>query len=132
VSIEFDRRAECVEKQFDEYVAIDDLHVKGKLTLGENLADLGGIELAYEALQAQKASGPPSPFSVAQQFFIGFAQAWCAKYRPEALRLIVATNPHSPAKLRVNGPLSNLPQFASAFSCSAGSPMVRAKRCKVW
>jgi endothelin-converting enzyme/putative endopeptidase len=73
-------------------------------------------------------------FTPAQQFFVGFAQAWCANYRPEALRLLVSTNPHSPPKYRVNGPLSNLPEFANAFQCKEGSPMATpaSKRCEVW
>jgi endothelin-converting enzyme/putative endopeptidase len=158
VSAEFDKRAACVEHQFDEYVPIDDMHIKGKLTLGENIADLGGLKLSFAALQRAQ-SGSPAPhggapaapdggapvqvaapmptaggFSPAQQFFVGFAQAWCANYRPEALRLLVSTNPHSPPKYRVDGPLSNLPEFASAFQCKEGSPMVppAAKRCEVW
>ena len=73
-------------------------------------------------------------FTPEQQFFLGFAQAWCTNYRPEALRLLVATNPHSPPKYRVIGPLSNLPEFAAAFQCKEGSPMVpaAAKRCEIW
>ncbi len=150
VGAEFDKRAECVEHQFDQYVPIDDLHIKGKLTLGENIADLGGLKLSFAALQraqsgapASAAGAPPTApasmpsvggFTPAQQFFVGFAQAWCANYRPEALRLLVATNPHSPPKYRVNGPLSNLPEFASAFQCKEGAPMVpaAAKRCEIW
>jgi len=154
VGAEFDKRAACVEHQFDEYVPIDDMHIKGKLTLGENIADLGGLKLSFAALQraalagaataGADASAPgagasaPMPsvggFTPAQQFFVGFAQAWCANYRPEALRLLVATNPHSPPKYRVMGPLSNLPEFAAAFQCKEGSPMVppAAKRCEIW
>jgi endothelin-converting enzyme/putative endopeptidase len=138
VGAEFDRRAACVEKQFDDYVAVDDQHIKGKLTLGENIADLGGVKLSYAAFQKQEKSHPATPplggFSPEQQFFLGFAQGWCANYRPEALRLLVATNPHSPPRFRVDGPLSNLPEFASAFQCKDGAPMVRAadKRCTIW
>ncbi|MGH7272521.1 MAG: M13 family metallopeptidase, partial [Polyangiaceae bacterium] len=140
VSAEFDKRASCVEHQYDGYVPIDDEHIKGKLTLGENIADLGGLKLSFAALErsehdrgaraAQKVNG----FTPEQQFFVGFAQAWCANYRPAALRLLVATNPHSPPEFRVNGPLSNLPEFAGAFQCKVGSPMVRppAQRCEVW
>jgi endothelin-converting enzyme/putative endopeptidase len=136
VSSEFDKRASCVEKQFDEYVPVDDLHIKGKLTLGENIADLGGLKLSAAAFARAEAAHPGTPtlggFTGAQQFFLGFAQAWCTNYRPEALRLLVATNPHSPPKYRVNGPLSNLASFASAFQCKEGSPMVRASRCEIW
>jgi putative endopeptidase len=138
VSAEFDKRAACVEHQFDAYVPIDDLHIKGKLTLGENIADLGGLKLSYAALGRAEKEHPTTPtagaFTPAQQFFVGFGQAWCANYRPEALRLLVATNPHSPPKYRVNGPLSNLPEFAAAFQCKPGSPMVptEANRCEIW
>jgi putative endopeptidase len=137
VSAEFDRRASCVEKQYDGYVAVDDLHIKGKLTLGENIADLGGVKLAFATFErAERDNGSPAAagFAPEQQFFLGFAQSWCANYRPEALRLLAATNPHSPPRYRVDGPLSNLSEFAAAFQCKEGSPMVRSKdkRCEVW
>ncbi len=143
VGAEFDKRAACVEHQFDAYVPIDDMHIKGKLTLGENIADLGGLKLSFASLlraEGGTSGAAPTPmatvggFTPAQQFFVGFAQAWCANYRPEALRLLVATNPHSPPKYRVNGPLSNLPEFAAAFGCKEGTPMVpaAAQRCEVW
>jgi endothelin-converting enzyme/putative endopeptidase len=138
VSAEFERRAACVEKQYDAYVPIDDLHLKGKLTLGENIADLGGIKLAAAAFANAESAHPATPplegFTPEQELYLGFAQGWCANYRPEALRLLVTTNPHSPPKWRVNGPLSNLPEFASAFGCKEGSAMVRPKdeRCEVW
>jgi putative endopeptidase len=138
VSAEFDRRATCVEKQFDDYVVVDDAHVKGKLTLGENIADLGGVKLAYATFERGETQNGAAPagggFTPEQQFFLGFAQSWCANYRPEALRLLVATNPHSPPRYRVDGPLSNLPEFGAAFQCGDPSPMVRSKekRCEVW
>jgi endothelin-converting enzyme/putative endopeptidase len=137
VSAEFDRRAACVEHQYDAYIAVDDVHLKGKLTLGENIADLGGVKLSYATFErAEKERPVPTlgGFTPEQQFFLGFAQSWCANYRPEALRLLASTNPHSPPKYRVLGPLSNLPEFAAAFSCKDGSPMVRPKdkRCEVW
>jgi len=138
VSTEFDKRAACVEHQYDDYVVVDDAHVKGKLTLGENIADLGGTKLSYAAFLRAEKEHPSTPplagFTPEQEFFLGFAQAWCANYRPEALRLLVATNPHSPPKYRVEGPLSNLPEFATAFQCKEGSRMARPKdkRCEVW
>src|SRR5580658_3772528 len=138
VAAEFDKRATCVEHQFDGYVAVDDSHVKGKLTLGENIADLGGVKLALSTFVRFESSSPTNVnaggFTREQQFFLGFAQSWCANYRPEALRLLVATNPHSPPKFRVNGPLSNLSEFASAFQCKEGAPMVRGARdrCEIW
>jgi putative endopeptidase len=134
VNSEFNTRAACVEKQFNDYVAIDDLHIKGKLTLGENIADLGGMRLAYAALKKELAGKPreAGPYSPEQQFFLGFAQAWCTNMRDDTLRLLVKTDPHSPPRFRVNGPVSNMQEFADAFQCKAGSPMVRANRCEVW
>jgi len=138
VGVEFDRRTSCVEKQYDEYVATGDSHINGKLTLGENIADLGGLKLALATFlrdDPQHATATfVGGFSRQQEFFMSFAQSWCANYRPEALRLLVATNPHSPPRFRVIGPLSNLPEFAAAFDCKAGLAMVRPaeNRCEVW
>ena len=137
VNTEFERRAECVKKQFDGYTVLDGIHVNGKLTLGENIADLGGLKLAFYAMKTRLAQTKVPPvasdgFSPDQQFFLGFAQSWCGKIRDEALRHQVATNPHSPAHLRVNGPLSNLPEFAQAFECKPNAKMMRADRCEVW
>jgi endothelin-converting enzyme/putative endopeptidase len=138
VSAEFDRRASCVEKQFDDYVAVGDTHVKGKLTLGENIADLGGLKLSFAAFQRAEKARPATPplegFTPEQQFFLGFAQVWCTNIRPEAAQMRAAVDPHSPAHWRVDGPLSNLPEFSSAFQCKEGQAMVRPqdKRCAVW
>lgn len=137
VGVEFEQRAACVEKQFDGYTPIDGLHINGKLTLGENIADLGGLKLAYAAL-AKRLATQPEPktggFTPAQQFFIGYAQAWCGNMRPEMQRMRLMTDPHSPARYRVIGPLSNLPEFAAAFECKPGQAMVRpaAERCEIW
>ncbi len=131
----FTERAACVERQAGQYVAIDDLHLNGKLTLGENLADLGGLTLAYRAYVANKKSTREiGGYTPEQQFFLAFAQAWCAKARPEFQRLMVTVNPHSAEKFRVNGPLSNLREFRQAFGCKAGDAMVRpeAERCEIW
>jgi endothelin-converting enzyme/putative endopeptidase len=136
VGQEFERRAQCVVKQYDAYPVIDDVHLNGKLTLGENLADLGGVALAYAAYQASRVGQPPEApvggFSAEQQLFLAHAQAWCSQIRPENARLRAAIDPHSSSRWRVNGPLSNLPEFARAFQCKAGDPMVRAERCVVW
>jgi endothelin-converting enzyme/putative endopeptidase len=138
VSAEFDRRAACVEKQFDDYVAVDEVHVKGKLTLGENIADLGGLKLAFASLMRAEKDHPATPplggFTPEQQFFLGFAQGWCTNIRPEAARMLASVDPHSPARWRVDGPLSNLPEFASAFQCKEGDKMVRGqdKHCAIW
>ena len=130
VSQAFDQRAACVADQFDGYVAVDDLHVNGKLTLGENLADLGGAKLALAVLHERE----PVSVEADRQFFFGVSQIWCGSMRPEMARVRVRTDPHSPAKYRVNGPLSNMPEFAKAFSCQPGDTMVRPeeKRCAVW
>jgi endothelin-converting enzyme/putative endopeptidase len=132
---EFDARAKCVEAQYDAYEAVPDGRVNGRLTLGENIADIGGMKLAYKAFRAQAHDEATiGGFTPDQQFFIGFAQAWCANVREEALRLMLATNPHAPPRFRVIGAVANSPAFAEAFSCEAGSPMVRAEadRCEVW
>ena len=97
------------------------------------IADLGGLKLSFAALQSSESKGTTSHgFSPEQQFFYGYAQAWCTNVRPEFLRTLVQTNPHSPPRFRVNGPLSNLPEFARAFSCEPTSKMVRKNRCEVW
>jgi putative endopeptidase len=131
----FEARTQCVDDQYSQYIAVDDIHLNGKLTLGENVADLGGEILAYiawkDADKDQKLE-PVDGFTPEQRFFIGFAQWDCANERPEQLREWVVTNPHSPAKSRINGVVVNMPDFAGAFSCKAGQPMVSSKVCKVW
>jgi putative endopeptidase len=108
---------------------LDSLHVNGKLTLGENLADLGGLSIAYAALEKALAQkGRPANidgFTPEQRFFLAWAQISRGNMTPEATRLRINTDPHSPGEWRTNGPLSNLPQFAAAFGCKAGDPMVR-------
>jgi putative endopeptidase len=138
VAAEFDRRAACVERQYDGYVVVDDVKVNGKLTVGENIADVGGLKLAFAAYRASRVGKDPEPpvagFSPEQAFFLGFAQSWCTAVRPESARLRAVTDPHSPAKWRVNGPLSNLVEFREAFACGASDAMVRggAEQCGVW
>jgi putative endopeptidase len=125
----FKRGTGLVASQFDSYTVLDNVHVNGKLTLGENLADLGGLSISYAALEkalAQKGRpGNIDGFTPEQRFFLAWAQIWRANTTPEALRLRINTDPHSPGEWRTNGPLSNLPQFAAAFGCKAGDPMVR-------
>jgi putative endopeptidase len=133
----FNERAQVVRRQFDGYVAIDSLHVNGQLTLGENIADLGGLTIAYGAYtRSLGGKEPPTIDGLTgpQRFFLGWAQVWRNKQRPEYTRLLVQTDPHAPADLRVNGPLSNLPEFAKAFGCKAGDPMVRpdSLRAVIW
>jgi putative endopeptidase len=133
----YDARTKLVEQQFDGYVAIDSMHVNGKLTLGENLADLGGLSIAYGALEKALAGKPHTAidgFTPEQRFFLSYAQIWRANIRPEALKLSINTNPHAPNNFRCNGPLSNMPEFAQAFGLKDGDPMVRpaALRAKIW
>jgi putative endopeptidase len=133
----FESRTQCVDDQYSKYIAVDDMHINGKLTLGENVADLGGEILAYIAWKdATKDKGlqPVDGFTPDQRFFIGYAQWDCANDRPEQLRLLTNTDPHSPAEFRINGVVVNMPEFAHAFSCKAGQPMVNDpdKTCRVW
>jgi endothelin-converting enzyme/putative endopeptidase len=133
----FAERTQCVDDQYSQYVAVDDIHLNGKLTLGENVADLGGEILAYIAWKdanKDKNLEPIDGLTPNQRFFIGFAQWDCANERPEQLREWAITNPHSPSNYRINGVVVNMPEFAEAFSCKAGQPMVKPKDkvCKVW
>ncbi|TMA26278.1 MAG: M13 family metallopeptidase [Deltaproteobacteria bacterium] len=129
VSKAFTERAECVARQYDGYVAVEDVHLNGHLTLGENIADIGGLKLALSALRARRGKDDPAEDRL---LFTAFAQVWCTNYRPEAARLQALTNPHSTGQWRVNGPVSDNPDFAAAFSCKPGSPMAPANRCVVW
>jgi len=133
----FKQLAAGIVKQFDGYVAVDDLHINGNLTQGENIADLGGVKLAYTALEKELGNGPREKidgFTPEQRFFLGWATVWRTNQRPETTRVRTLTDPHSPAPFRVNGPLSNLPEFAQAFEAPAGAPMVRseAERVVIW
>ena len=132
----FQERAACVEKQFDAYVAIDDIHEKGKLVLGESIADLGGLTIAYKAYQ-KSLEGKPRPSEIGgltpeQRFFLSFAQIWAGNDRPEFIRLQVNTNPHPLGNFRAIAAPSNMPAFQQAFGCKAGDPMVREERCTIW
>ncbi|MFL5600520.1 MAG: M13 family metallopeptidase [Gemmatimonadaceae bacterium] len=125
----FKKGTGLVASQFDAYTVLDSVHVNGKLTLGENLADLGGLSVAYAALEKALAEKGRPPlidgFTPEQRFFLAWAQIWRQNITPEALRVRINTDPHSPGRWRTNGPLSNLPQFAAAFGCKPGDPMVR-------
>ena len=129
-SVKFTRRADLIVRQFDGYIQVDTIHVNGRLTLGENLADYGGVLTAYDALQrALKRDGRPGlidGFTPEQRYFIGYAQTWRSHDRPARLRTRARTDPHAPARWRTNGPLSNDPNFWKAFGCKPGDPMVRA------
>jgi endothelin-converting enzyme/putative endopeptidase len=131
----FTSRAQCVVDQYAQYVVVDDIKINSKLTEGEDVADLGGLILAYMAWQQQtKGQQPQSRDNLApdQRFFIGYAQWACENDRPENLRVSAITDPHSPGKYRVNGLMVNMPEFQNAFSCKAGQPMVKENRCRVW
>jgi predicted metalloendopeptidase len=133
----FNERAACVEKQFDSYTVQDDIHENGKLVLGESIADLGGLNLAYRALQkAEKGKKPAliGGLTADQRFFLAFAQIWASNDRPEFERLMVNTNPHPLGRFRAIAPPSNMPEFARAFGCKEGDAMARpsAIRCQIW
>jgi len=133
----FKARTGKLVAQFDSYVAIDDLHVKGELTLGENIADLGGINVSFDALQhalAEHPVGQIDGYTQNQRFFLNFATIWRRNFRPEELKVRLNTDPHSPAMFRADGAPSNMPAFASAFQCKAGDGMVRGddKKVVIW
>ena len=131
----FKQRAQCIVDQYSQYTVVDDVRINGRLTLGEDVADLGGTILAYAAWKAATAGQrleARDGFTPEQRFFIGMAQWACGNERPERLRLQALSDPHSPARHRVNGVLANMPEFARAFACKPGQPMVRARPCRVW
>ena len=130
-------RARKVQQQFDAYTVIDTVHVNGSLTLGENLADLGGLEVGYAAMEKAYATRPRTPiggFTPEQRFFMGWARLWRNLQTDADLRTQVQTDPHAPAHWRINGPMSNLEQFRTAWGCREGDPMVRpsGQRTTVW
>ncbi len=132
----FEERAACVVNQFNGYEVLPGLNINGRLTLGENIGDLGGMAVAYTAFM-DSLKGKPAPplidgFTAQQRFFLGWAQVWAAKSTPEAERAQVLGDPHSAAKYRVNGPTSNMPEFAQAFGCKQGAKMIREKVCEIW
>jgi putative endopeptidase len=131
----FGQLAGEIERQYTAYTVLDGLHLVGAQTLGENIADNAGVSIAYEALQLALEGKPRTlidGFTPEQRFFLGWAQARRTTFRDAALRLQVQTGVHSPGEFRVNGPLSNMPEFAKAFACKAGDPMVRAQPTKIW
>jgi putative endopeptidase len=133
---EFDRRAQVLVEQFDGYEVEEGLHINGRLTLGENIADLGGVSIALAALKAAGGdrTAPIDGFTPEQRFFLSWATVWRTNYSEEYRRLLVNVDPHSPAQFRVNGPLVNLAAFAQAFDIAEGAPMARLTglRAHVW
>ena len=131
----FEERINCGRDQYAGYVIVDDIHINSKLTSGEDVADLGGTLLAYIAWKKQTEGQPLTPadgFTPDQRFFVGMAQWACENQRPENLRVSAVTNPHSPGFARINGVVSNLPEFQKAFGCKPGQPMVHTPTCHVW
>jgi putative endopeptidase len=134
----FKERTDCEVQEYGDFTVAGGEHVNGNLTLGENTADNGGLRVAYAALMEALAKESPDGqksidgLTPEQRFFLGFGQIWCTNATPQALRLQVQTNPHSPAEFRVNGSVSNFEEFGKAFGCKAGQPMVHANACRVW
>jgi len=136
---EFEKRASCVADEYSNFVAIDDLKLKGRLTLGENTADNGGARVSFMALEHMIADDKTGVegrkidgYTPEQRFFLGFGRVWCEKRRPEFSRMLVKVDPHSPGKYRVNGVVQNMPEFQKAWGCKAGQPMVAQNACRVW
>ena len=137
--LEFEQRTTCIADEYSSFVAVDDVHLNGRLTLGENTADNGGLRVALAALNKQRAEEPDSRenqliagFTPEQRYFLGYAQIWCENRSPESSRLLATIDPHSPGRYRVNGAVQNNEDFARAFKCKAGQPMVKANACRVW
>ncbi len=130
----FDERAQCFVDEYSNFVAVDDVKTNGKLTLGENTADNGGLRIALMALldTLGNKTEAKNGFTPEQRLFLGWGQIWCQNQSPEAARMQAQTNPHSLGRFRVNGVVSNMPEFQKAFNCKAGAPMVRANACRVW
>ena len=131
----FEQRVSCVRDQYAQYVVVDDIHINSKLTLGEDVADLGGTLLAYLAWKRDTAEDklqPADGMTPDQRFFVGMAQWACGDARPEQKRMNATVDPHSPEEFRVNGVVANMPEFGHAFGCKEGQPMMRVNACRVW
>jgi endothelin-converting enzyme/putative endopeptidase len=132
---EFTKRTQCVVDQYAQYVVVDDIRINSRLTLGEDVADLGGLILAHMAWRAQTAGQSLKErdgLTAEQRFFVGYAQWACENDRPENLRLHAKTDPHSPGRYRVNGLVVNMLEFQHAFACPVNQPMVKQVPCRVW
>jgi predicted metalloendopeptidase len=131
----FERQAQCLVDEYDRFVAVDEVHVKGKLTLGENTADNGGLRIASMALEDSLAGKPQEKidgFTEEQRLFLGWGQIWCQNETDEIARLRALTNEHSPNRFRVNGVVRNMPEFKKAWGCKTGQPMAPENACRVW
>jgi putative endopeptidase len=132
---EFEKRAACISDQYSQYVIVDDIKINGKLTLGEDVADLGGLLLAYMAWKEDTRGQsllPIDGLTPEQRFFVGYGQSWCGSTRDEEKRMRATIDPHSPDKYRTNGVVTNMPEFQEAFHCKTGSALAPEKRCRVW
>jgi len=132
---EFEQRTKCVSDEYSNFTAIDDLKVNGPLTLGENVADNGGMRVAYMALLSTLAGKQPAAIdglTPQQRFFLGWANGWCQNRTDALSRMLVTVDPHSPGKWRVNGVVSNMPEFQEAYHCKPNAAMVRQNACRVW
>jgi endothelin-converting enzyme/putative endopeptidase len=132
---EFEKRASCIADEYSGFTVAGDVHLNGQLTLGENTADNGGLRIALMALE-DTLKGEPAPprdgFTPQQRFFLGWGQIWCENGTEQSARLRAQTDPHSPGRYRVNGVVSNMPEFQKAFNCAPKAPMVRENACRVW
>jgi endothelin-converting enzyme/putative endopeptidase len=131
----FGERANCIVDQYSAYSPVQGVNLNGKLTLGENTADNGGMKIAHMALMDTLNGKEPEKidgFTAEQRFFLGWAQVWCQNITEENIRVRAQTDPHSAAEFRVNGVVSNMPEFAKAFACRADQPMVKGPACRVW
>ena len=133
----FKERTQCLVDEYDQFIAVDDVHVRGKLTLGENTADNGGLRIASMALMKSLADSGKTPgaidgFTPEQRVFIGWGQIWCQNQTDQMARLLATNNEHSPGNFRVNGVVQNMPEFQKAWGCKTGQAMVRANACRVW
>ena len=131
----FEDRAQCFVDEYGSFTAVDEVKLNGKLTLGENTADNGGLRISLMAYLTRTAGQAPQTldgFTPEQRVFLGWGQVWCENVRPERARMLAQINPHSPGHDRVNGVVSNMPEFQNTFQCKAGAPMVRKTQCRVW
>jgi endothelin-converting enzyme/putative endopeptidase len=131
----FEQRAQCIVEQYDNFVAVDDVHVRGKLTLGENTADNGGLRIAHMALESSLGGKPGEKlagYTPEQRLFLGWGQIWCQNMSEPFARLMAQVNEHAPGRYRVIGVVQNMPEFAKAWGCKAGQQMVRQNACRVW
>ena len=132
---EFEKRVSCVADEYSGFTSVDDVKLNGRLTLGENTADNGGLRVAYLAMEEALKQTPGDKvdgFTPEQRFFLGFAQVWCENVSPQEARNRATTDPHSPGRFRVDGTLQNMPEFQKAYACKPDAPMVRPNACRVW